>query len=91
MSNFGVNFNVFNLGRSLRIFLGLMNLLFKKFIFMKIRGLIGVKDFFFFVKVFYIGNYNYFVIGVCLFIDFLKFIFFKLFLIYFFWLVRKIV
>ena len=86
MSNSGVNFNGFNL-----IFPRSMNLLLKKSTSMKIRGLTGVKDLFFLVKVFHIGNYNHIVTGACLFIDSSKFIFSKLFSTHLLWLVRKII
>ena len=77
--------------RSPRISPGSMNLLPKKSTSMKIRGLTGVKDLFFLVKVFHIGNYNHLVTGACLFIDSSKFIFSKLFSTHLLWLVRKIV
>ena len=76
MSNSGVNLN---------------GLLPKKSTSMKIRGLTGVKDLFFLVKVFHIGNYNHLVTGACLFIDSSKFIFSKLFSTHLLWLVRKII
>ena len=65
MSNSGVNLNGFNLGRGPTISSGSMNSLPKKSTSMKIRGLTGVKDLFFLVKVFHIGNYNHIVTGAC--------------------------
>ena len=91
MNNSGVNLNGFNLGRGPRISSESMNSLPKKSTSMKIRGLTGVKDLFFLVKVFHIGNYNHLVTGACLFIDSSKFIFSKLFSTHLLWLVRKII